>query len=87
MTVRSIEGGLMAEKNFPKGSEEWMMFMEFWKMCQKYWIPEASDEWWESTLNDIDSFQKRYGSTVFARGLGMALVNHLQNERMNQKQR
>lgn len=68
----------MAEMRFPKGSEEWQMFMDYWALCQKYWIPEKSDEWWKVALHDLDVFAKKYGSTVFVRGLCMALVNDLQ---------
>lgn len=68
----------MAEMRFPKGSEEWQIFMDYWALCQKYWIPEKSDEWWEVALHDLDVFAKKYGSTVFVRGLCMALVNDLQ---------
>ena len=70
----------MAEMRFPKGSEEWQMFMDYWALCQKYWIPEKSDEWWEVVLHDLDVFAKKYGSTVFVRGLCMALVNDLQTK-------
>ena len=52
----------MAEVKFAKGSEEWQMFMDFWALCQKYWEPEDSDEWWEETLREIDVFAKKYGS-------------------------
>ena len=68
----------MAEVKFAKGSEEWQMFMDFWALCQKYWEPEKTDEWWEKALHDIDVFSKNYGSTVFVRGLCLALVRELE---------
>ena len=70
----------MASVKFAKGSEEWQMFIDFWTLCQKYWIPEESDEWWENALHEIDVFAKKYGSTVFARGLCMALVSDLEEK-------
>lgn len=76
----------MGEVRFLKGTEEWSMFMEFWNLCQKYWIPEKNDKWWEEALCEIDAFQKRNGSTVFARGLCMALINHLEIKHLEQKQ-
>ena len=30
----------MASTIFPKGSDEWMMFQDFYKICQRYWLPE-----------------------------------------------
>lgn len=68
----------MAEVKFTKGSEEWMVFNEYFKLCQKYWEPEDSDEWWEEALHEIDVFSKKYGSTVFVRGICMALINDLE---------
>lgn len=76
----------MGSVKFQKGSEEWMMFMEYWALCQKYWIPEKEDAWWDEVLKEIDNFSKKYGSTVFVRGLCMALVNHLEVKHMEQKQ-
>lgn len=46
------------ESRFLKGTEEWTMFMEFWNLCQKYWIPESEDSWWDEALGKIDAFQK-----------------------------
>lgn len=68
----------MAEVKFARGSEEWKMFMDFWALCQKYWNPEKSDKWWDKALKEIDNFAKKYGSTVFVRGLCMALINELE---------
>ena len=56
------------------------MFMEFWGLCQKYWIPEQNDEWWDEALREMDLFAKKYGSTVFVRKLGMALIARLEDE-------
>lgn len=75
----------MAEVKFAKGSEEWQMFMDYWALCQKYWEPEESDEWWEEALGKIDELSKKYGSTVFIRGLCMALVNELELKAKSRK--
>lgn len=70
----------MAKKNFVKGSEKWQMFMDYWALCQKYWEPEETDEWWDEALREIDNLAKKYDSTVFVRGLCMALINKLEVE-------
>ena len=49
----------MAEVKFSKGSEEWQMFMDYWSLCQKYWKPEQSDEWWDEAMKEINSFSKK----------------------------
>lgn len=75
------------EKKFAKGSSEWMMFMDYWALCQKYWVPEKSDEWWDEVIREIDNFAKKYGSTVFVRGLCMSLINKLEIEHVSAKER
>ena len=75
------------EKKFAKGSSEWMMFMDYWALCQKYWKPEKTDEWWDEVIREIDNFAKKYGSTVFVRGLCMSLINKLEIEHVSAKER
>ena len=75
------------EKKFAKGSSEWMMFMDYWALCQKYWKPEKTDEWWDEVISEIDKFAKKYGSTVFVRGLCMSLINKLEIEHVSEKER
>ena len=65
---------------FQKGSTEWMMFAEYWALCRKYWEPGESDEWWQSTLEEIDDFAKKYDSTDFVRGLCLILINSLETK-------
>lgn len=77
----------MAEVKFAKGSEEWQMFMDYWALCQKYWKPEKTDEWWDEVISEIDKFAKKYGSTVFVRGLCMSLINKLEIEHVSVKER
>lgn len=67
----------MSEKKFRKGSEEWMMFTDYWQLCQKYWEPEENDEYWEKVIRDTNDFIKKY-DTKFARGIGMALLDSLE---------
>lgn len=50
----------MASKAFSKDTKEREMFVEFWEMCQKYWIPEDSDEYWQSIIKVTDDFVEKY---------------------------
>lgn len=77
----------MAEVKFAKGSEEWQLFMDFWALCQRYWKPEDSDEYWEAVLKGIDEFAKKYGWTVFVKGLCLALTKHLEECEKRKKQK
>lgn len=71
---------IMASVKFPKGSEEWTMFMDFWGLCQKYWQPEEPDEWWDEALGACNDFAQKYGNNGFPRGLVMALVRKLEED-------
>ena len=74
------DGLEMASAKFGKGSEEWMLFMDFWNYCQKYWIPEKEDEYWEELINAGDAFCKKYGNSIFSRKLIMAFIEKLEEE-------
>ena len=67
------------EKKFAKGSSEWMMFMDYWTLCQKYWEPEESDSYWENLIDATDDFYKKY-NTDFAKSLALTLVNELERK-------
>lgn len=67
------------EKKFAKGSSEWMMFMDYWALCQKYWEPEESDSYWENLIDATDDFYKKY-STEFAKALALSLVNEAERK-------
>lgn len=64
----------MAEQKFQKGSKEWMMFQDFWKLCQKYWIVEDGDEYWDSLVDNAGDFVRRYDNTHFAKELAYGFV-------------
>lgn len=64
----------MAEVKFSKGSEEWMMFMEYWNLCQKYWKIEKDDNYWDSLVKETNSFYEKYKSIKLSKRLAMALM-------------
>ena len=70
----------MAGVKFEKGSKEWEMFMDFWKLCQKHWVPEETEEYWSTLADDIDTFYKKH-KNPFARKLYWAFHKELE-ERM-----
>lgn len=67
----------MAGVKFAKGSEEWQMFIDFWNLCQKYWIPEEKESYWKSLVSDAEEFIKKYNSD-FARELAMVLMAEME---------
>ena len=72
------------EKKFAKGSSEWMMFMDYWALCQKYWDPEDNDDYWESVVKETDVFYRKYNSE-FAKSLALTLVNELERKSRQRK--
>ena len=48
------------QKNFTKESKEREMFGAFWEMCQKFWIPEASEDYWKQLTEAGDKFVAKY---------------------------
>ena len=65
----------MASKKFERGSEEWMMFTDFWNLCQKYWIVENTDEYWDSLVNNAREFYEKYKNIHLSENLAIALLN------------
>ena len=63
----------MAAVKFPKGSEEWMMFGDLYKLMQEYWEPEETDEYWNSLVSAAKEFHNKYQTEV-ARELVLAIV-------------
>ena len=48
------------EQKFSRQSEEWAMFTDFWALCQKIWIPEKTDEYWEQAKTLADEFIRKH---------------------------
>lgn len=63
----------MASKRFEKGSEEWDLFQDYWKLCQRFWVPEEKDDYWASLLKALDDFQDKYKNEPLAQELALAL--------------
>lgn len=68
----------MASVKFEKGSREWYMFQDYWKLCQKFWIPEDNDNYWEEIFREIDDFYKKYKDIILTKGIALALVECLE---------
>ena len=48
------------EQEFKKGSLERAFFSEFYELCEKYWIPEDSDDYWKSMIRDTEALNEKY---------------------------
>jgi hypothetical protein len=66
----------MSAVKFNKGSEEWMMFTDFWQLCQKHWEVELTDEYWEQLIRkDATEFERKYKSIPLARNMIKAFLD------------
>lgn len=65
----------MAEFRFQKGTEEWLMFMDYWNLCQKHWVVEKADDYWEQLIKDANEFIAKYDTIKLAKNMALALVN------------
>ena len=66
----------MAEKRITKGSEEWMMFGDYFEICQKHWEVELTDEYWEQLIRkDATDFEIKYKSIPLARNMIKAFLD------------
>lgn len=73
---------------FKQNSKEWDMFADYYKLCGKYWTPEAIDnnEWWYEMWKATDEFRKKYETEdKFAAYLVIAFRDRLKNLASNQK--
>lgn len=68
----------MAEVKFQKGSEEWLMFQDYYKIIQKYYIPESKDSYWDAVVEEMDAFCKKYQQVLLARKIAMAFLKTME---------
>lgn len=72
----------MAEQKFTKGSEEWVMFNDFWKMCQSFWMPEENDTYWQKLHDAAQEFGKH---SRFARFLALGFISEMEQKLKDSK--
>ena len=56
-----------------KGSEEFEMFQDYWKMMQSVWSVENTKEYWEKVVEDTDRFYRKY-QTEFSKELALSIL-------------
>ena len=73
----------MAAVKFPKGSEKWQMFVDYWALCQAFWEPESGEEYWQNVINGTNEFCQKYRDP-YANALAEAFTHDL-DRRYNKK--
>lgn len=66
----------MGEVKFPKGSEKWQMFVDYWQLCQSVWEPESDDAYWQRVINATNDFCRKHNDP-FANALAEAFTHDL----------
>lgn len=61
---------------FAKGSEEWMLFMDFWELVQNLWGIEDTEAYWDSVRTATEAFSEKHGE--FGQRLAVALACELE---------
>ena len=68
-------------KKFEKGTIEYQIFLDYWNLCQKYWIPESKESWWDDyVIKETDEFVRKHNNHPFAAYLVVALMNYLEEK-------
>lgn len=67
----------MAKAEFKRGTEEFMMFADFYNLFKQFWYPEDTDEYWEELMEECDKFYRKYNS-VYAKHLALAIAEALE---------
>ena len=74
----------MGEVKLPKDSPEVLMFRDYWKLLETYWISEVSEEYWDKVVADSKRFYERH-KTPFALDLVLSLLNELERKNIPER--
>lgn len=73
---------------FTKNGKEREMFAAYYKLCEKYWNPPATDDpkWWDEMWAATMEFRKKYHNDkdMYAEDLVMSFHNRLKSITSNQ---
>ena len=69
----------MSAIKLQKGTEEFEMFRDYWKMLEENWGVEDSEAYWNKVIEDTDAFYRKY-ETEFSKELALALINELERK-------
>ena len=67
-----------------KGTEEFEMFRDYWKMLEENWGVEDTEIYWNKVIEDTKAFYGRY-KTEFSKELALTLIIELERKAKNEK--
>ena len=74
----------MSAIKLQKGTEEFEMFRDYWKMLEENWGVEDSEAYWNKVIEDTKAFYGRY-KTEFSKELALTLINELERKAKDEK--
>lgn len=74
----------MGTVKLQKGTEEFEMFRDYWKMLEENWDVKDSEVYWNKVIEDTDAFYRTY-KTEFSKELALALTAELERRAKNEK--
>ena len=66
----------MASKQLPRGTPEFEMFGDFYKMYQEFFDPEEADEYWDGFIQRSGELIEKHKSVPLIRNLITALCDY-----------
>lgn len=70
----------MASKKFEKGSEEWMMFQDFYALTQELWVSDNTRAYFDDAFEKMKAFTDKYNHK-FANELAIALNEYITSQK------
>lgn len=74
----------MSAIKLQKGTEEFEMFRDYWKMLEENWGVEDTEIYWNKVIEDTKAFYGRY-QTEFSKELALTLINELERRAKSAK--
>lgn len=68
------------KQKFEKGSPEWQMFADFFRIAEEYWIAETADEYWDELIRELNKFCMKYNKIPLASKLANCFSNTKERE-------
>lgn len=68
------------KQKFEKGSPEWQMFADFYRISENYWIAETADAYWDELIRELNRFCMTYNHIPIARKLASCFQNSKERE-------
>lgn len=70
-----------------KGTEEFEMFGDFFKICKKYWNLNDTESYWSGLEKEVEEFCQKYSGDIFSQKLIFSFVESQEIKRRKMSNR